>query len=71
VIFPQGIVVHQSHTFPEKAASVATIKTEIKPSNLGQDNDAVIEAEELSSDAQEIRKQARQAPTPETGQNIL
>ncbi|NCP64868.1 MAG: mechanosensitive ion channel family protein [Paraglaciecola sp.] len=71
VIFPQGIVVHQSTASPEKSPSVEASHAELQATSLVQDQNTASQTEELSSDAQDIRKQARQAPTPEAGQNIL
>ncbi|WP_425542555.1 mechanosensitive ion channel family protein [Aliiglaciecola litoralis] len=71
IIFPQGITVHQ-HDEKRAAPIVEQEKEEPKPKSNEED---LIAAEgqkvDLSSDAEDIREQAKQARDPEQGENIL
>lgn len=71
IIFPQGIMVHQSD---QKDSPSQTQKTD-KVVTIVDDSSVDLEDDEqdadLASDADDIRQQAKEARDPEKGQNIL
>ena len=71
IIFPQGIVVHQAAEQKSSSALQTLNKQEpiVDDSSIDlQDNE---DTEDLASDADDIRQQAKEARDPEKGENIL
>ena len=71
IIFPQGIVVHQ----PTASESLQEPKISSKQQEVINDTAVDLQdpelSEDLASDADDIRQQAREARDPEKGENIL
>lgn len=71
IIFPQGIVVHQAND----AGTTPDLKGAIEHQPIIDDSSLDLQDsehdEDLASDADDIRQQAKEARDPEKGQNIL
>lgn len=73
IIFPQGVPIHSLPVVED------SVPTQLENSSAGKEVSAAIEhdiddedhLDDLSSDAHDIREQAKQARDPEQGQNIL
>jgi small-conductance mechanosensitive channel len=73
IIFPQGVPIHQLPSPDDNVASQRTsalADTETSAA-IEHDIDDSEHVDDLSSDTQDIRQQAKQARDPEQGQNIL
>lgn len=73
IIFPQGVPVHQLAEPEEHKAAQLNENDESEPLSPAIEHDiqASEHVDDLSSDTQDIRQQAKQARDPEQGQNIL
>ena len=71
IIFPQGIVVHQPVTNDAPPLINSEPKQETMNNNTATDLQDTEKQEDLSSDSDDIRQQAKEARDPEKGQNIL
>lgn len=71
IIFPQGIRLQQANSSDKAPVVKAMDKPPVPADNTTADLQARQQEEDLSSDAEDIRQQAKEARDPETGQNIL
>lgn len=79
IIFPDGININSSSSGNQEHVGVTKVGEQMKTDELKNEerqtqaivNDVAIEEDDLSSDNEDIRKQAAQARDPEQGQNIL
>ncbi|WP_166423496.1 mechanosensitive ion channel family protein [Paraglaciecola sp. 20A4] len=73
IIFPQGVPVHQISTLQTSADGETQEQRALaaKSDAIEQDSENSHHEDDLTSDAHDIREQAKQARDPEQGQNIL
>ena len=71
IIFPQGIVVHQADDTHKTLHQSTALPNNAKAAKHHDDLHSQGAVDDLSSDAADIRQQAKEARDPEKGQNIL
>ncbi|WP_416307555.1 mechanosensitive ion channel family protein [Neptunicella sp. SCSIO 80796] len=71
IIFPQGITLHQTGSEPVEQDKKRKFDEQPVLDETGQDLQDNQQMDDLSSDAEDIRQQAKQARDPERGDNIL
>ena len=71
IIFPQGIVVHQADDTNKTQHQSPALPNNTPAIKHNDDLDNPEAVDDLSSDAADIRQQAKEARDPEKGQNIL
>jgi hypothetical protein len=69
IIFPEGITINRDAD--DRSASSAPHKNSTKQQSDTNSSDSASHDEDLTSDNDDIRKQAAQARAPEQGDNIL
>lgn len=71
LIFPQGITIHQAGKESTAVASTNDEPIEFEPEKSAHIIEEDIQQEDLTSDAGDIRQQAKEARDPESGENII